>query len=361
MMVKKIKFATILSSLLFIIMLFTFFPIANLSSSATEINDVAVDAQGVFSIDVFNREGTKIINENYYNFNDGNAKIFLWKDVKEFQFNIDFSSYTPTTKPDEPSYDIKINIDYLRGYKEASWDSSSRYTFTNIERYSQSLRGENSYLNLASFPAFNVDEGITALTTTNITASAKEWGIYQFTLLNNGRAIATSDYIIIEPTRDIYTRPETKMEVTSSETSLRDAYKFSLVNEEEYRYIDSSKLIWYAKGQTPDGTTYAFSKGDLTIPEFSNCDDGLYEEGSKTRTGLNFIFEDDGKFGKWEIWCVYQADDSSHLLKSDRTKIETKLEKSYSYIIWIVVALSVVAIGVTIGISIYKTKREKVY
>jgi len=362
MSVKKLKFTVVLSLLLLAVILFASIPLSQ--------NSVLSSAQSDehFTVEIYGRDGSRMLEGSSVPYNNGAGYVFKWQDANKFTFNINPEGLNVKPKHDAnntPFYNVSININYLRNYRENQnlWNSPSRYTFENLAQYSIVKRGENSLNELVNYkPEFLIDEGITGTTTTGINAAAKEWGVYQFTLSIDGANKLTidSDYIIIEPTRDIFEAPKAKMTITSSETSLRDAYLFTLENEEAYRYIDSTKLTWYAKGTATDGTKYALVQMDVGVGECNDCTAALYDN-EKLRTGLNFIFEDQGKYGQWEIWCIYKPEGASAEQMSNRIEIETKKQVSYDYLYWLIAAAAIVAIGVTLGISLYKNKREKVY
>ncbi len=363
MKVKKINIIYLISIILLASLLFAFLPInINKISKAEETKQGEMTlANGIFSIDVIGRDG-KLLFDTPGSFNNETAHIYDWKNAEKFIFNINTSGYNPPVKYDEekqPYYDVSIIIDYVNGYKESAvWESDHRVHFEELGNFKTTVRGVDSHLTLSTKfkPVFEIDKGVLS-TESGTTKSAKEWGIYKFTLSING-ALTESDFIIIEPTTIIYNAPQTKMKPTTSDTSLRTAYFFTLENEEEYRYIDKSKLVWHAKGKTQDGKTYAYSKADTERPDFSGLP-FLYD--NPNQTGLTFKFDDNGKYGKWEIWCEYQAENSSIIHTSQITKIETKVKISYLYIILISVGVVILAVGITVGIGFYRKKKEKVY
>lgn len=357
MKVRKIKLAIIVSIVLLLSLLLAFIPLNQKSiSSHAESNEN-------FTIDVYGRNGNKLLSNNTTNYNNGTGYIFDWKDAQKFVFNIDTSSNPPTYREDangQRYYTASISVEYLRGYHDkGNWNSGQTITLTNIDKFTTTVYGVDSHLNLSKFkPELDIDKGVSG-TFVGANHTANEWGIYRFTLVINNQT-TISDYFIIQPTIEIYSYPQTKVKVKNSNTSFgRDAYHFSLENEAEFRYIDKSKLVWYARGKTIAGKTYALSESDLNSPEFSDCNYSLNYD-NNNRTGLNFIFEDDGNYGTWEIWCVYQADGYDPM-ESEKTTIETKVHFSYVNVIIICVCAAVALVALTIGICIYKNKREKVY
>ncbi len=367
MKVKKINFIYLISMILLACLLFAFLPMSLFkNSSADEKNNQSELAlsDSIFSIDVIGRNGKLLFNSTTGSFNGEEAQIYKWEEAEKFVFNIDTSSYTPPIKYDEernPYYDVSIIIDYVNGYAEkAIWDAEYRVHFETLDDFSTTVRGTDSHLTLSSKfkPEFNIDKGVSAVVGGE-TRSAKEWGIYKFTLSING-ALNESNFIIIEPTKISFSTPKPNMKVTTSDSALRTAYLFTLENEEEYRYIDKSKLIWYAKGQTQDGKLYSYTSNYIENKEEFKGSIPLYS-GNKEQTGLTFKFDDNGKYGKWDIWCEYQADENATLLPSNHIQIETKMAINYIYIILICVGVALIAIGTTIGIGLHRKKKEKVY
>ncbi len=348
----KLKMASFISVLLFLIILIGLLPSLTLSASA--------ETSPNFSISVYGRDGSLQSSPNSYYY-DGTAHVYKWADVEKFVFDFDATDI-PAAIDDNGNlyYSVSVDIEYLKAYKENNNFYQGGTIYLN-SCYSARYDGENGNQDLIKYkPEFNIDKGLTMSSITGIQATVNEWGIYKFRIIINNIP-AYSDYYIIEPTREVYSLPQPTMRIVSSDSSLRNAYEFTLLNEELYRYIDASKLIWYAKGTTTDGKIYALTRNDLTKTAFSDCSDALYDENEWKRTGLEFIFDDDGKFGKWEIWCEYQPEGSSTPLESKITQIETKIAFNKMIVVWIIVPLALAGIAVTIGICIYKAKREKVY
>lgn len=356
MKIRKYKFATIFSLIILAVMLIAFIPFNSIFSSASAVTDES------FIVDVYGRGGNMLLKPPTTEFNGGNAYIFNWKDVSKFVLNIDTSKKTPPFREEggTPYYTATIKIEYLKGYAEyGGWGEGAFVSFENLPAYTKIVRGTDSHLNLSEFkPEFNIDEGITS-ESLGSTQTAKGWGIYKFTLDINSQQ-TESEYFIIEPTKEVANDPAVTFTTVVSDTSIRDAYQFSLTNAEEYKYIDTNKLVWYAKGQTLDGKIYAYSKSDIGTPKFTDCGNNyLYDNPS--RTGLTFLFDDSGKYGKWDVWCEYRPEAPGNPRDGVTTTIETKADFNYVIIIVIVTVIATIAIAFTVGVSIFKIKKEKVY
>lgn len=356
MKIRKLKFATIFSFIVLALLLLTFVPFQKVFNQASAATDES------FVVDVYGRNGAIQLKTTTTEFNGGTAYIFDWKDVDKFVLNIDTSKKTPPLKQEggTPYYQASIKIEFLKGYKEnGGWGQGAMISFENLPAFTKIERGTDSHLKLSNFkPELNVDNGVTG-EFLGSQQTAKEWGIYRFTLDINGEQ-TQSEYFIIEPTREVASDPIVKSTEVVSENSIRKAYQFSITNADEYKYVDSSKLIWYAKGKTQDGKIYAYSRTDIGKDNFKDCGNNfLYQ--NPNRTGLTFLFDDSGKYGKWDVWCEYRPEAPGTARDSVVTSIETKAEFNYVIIIVVVSVIAAIAVAFSVGVCIFKIKKEKVY
>ncbi len=301
----------------------------------------------------------------------GRCFIYQWADTNKITFNYDPTigdapkkKYKDDTDPTSEYYDLSISIEYLQAYKDVSVFYSNDVKI--IEKaFTTSVSGIDSYTLLANLPQtfqFNIDDGRTAFVDEE-TIRVRQWGIYRFKLLVNDEE-TYSDFFIIEPTTKIKKIPELSFYPTSSNSSLHNDYIFSVTNLDEYRYIDSSKLVWYVTGKGEDGTMYILTSADLNLDQFKDkLFTPLYPDYSNdARNGLSFRFDDRGTTGAWEIWCEYNYHNSTDQpLVSKVVKINTGSQISYEIIIWILSAVSVLAIVLAIVFGIRRAKKDKIY
>lgn len=356
---RKIKLIPIISFLLLILFAISGIGFLGFNNSYSLAEESQTGKN--FYLNVYDRSGSLLLSETQDTFNGTTAHIYQWEDAKKFVFNIDASQNVPPTREEGgiKYYSMTIEVQYVQGYyEEVAW--------TNVNTllvYSNTQYGDDSYLNFAEMkPELDIDQGVTG---TDLSSSKQviisTWGVYRFRLVINGQD-TLSDYYVIEPTKEILEAPKVEYEITPSQTTLHNAFNFSLQNKDKYRYIDKSKLIWYVLGTANDGTTYALTFTDLNSDHdsFKDCSTALEE--TYARTGQTFHFDGKGIAGEWQVWCEYNFDGNPEsTLKSNVTKVITGTKFDYSIIIWIVIAVAGLAIIVTISVSVYKVKREKVY
>lgn len=360
---KKIQIKLISVIAIFILFLFA---ISSMSfSNFINLSTMAQSSQSNqnFYLTVLDRSGNQLLTDNESTFNGQKAYIYQWEDVSKLVLNFDPSKKIPTKNLDENDqeiYSMTVEIQFVQGfYQEASWTRFNTLTF-----YTSTQTGENSYLNFAELkPEFNVDQGITGIdhTASDTQVSIATWGIYRFRLIINGQD-TLSDYFVIEPTLEILEAPKVIYEAVPSQSTLLNAYNFSLSNNEKFKYIKKENLTWFAIGKSTDGATYSLTYSDINSgrDDFSGCSTALAE--TYNRNGTTFLFDSLGVEGEWQIWCEYNYDGNPEsTIKSNVQKVTIGNKLTVGTIIWIVIGVSLLAIGISIGISVYKMKRERIY
>lgn len=316
-----------------------------------------------FFLNVLDRSGNQLLTDTETTFNGKKAYVYQWKDVSKLVLNFDPAKRIPGKAYNEKMqecYDLTVEVQYVQGFRqEASWTRFNTLTF-----YTNTQTGEESYLNFANIkPEFVVDQGITGIdqTASNTQVNIGTWGIYRFRSVINGQD-TLSDYFIIEPTLEILEAPKIVYETIPSQSTLLNAFNFSLANNETFKYINKENLVWYVLGKSTDGATYALTFSDINSgkDEFSGCSTAFAE--TYSRTGQTFTFDSMGVQGDWQVWCEYNYDGKvESSIKSNVQKVKTGNKLSVGTIVWIVIGISLLAIGVSIGISLYKVKRERIY
>ena len=259
-----------------------------------------------FQIEVFGRGGSKIEIQEEAEYDhqtiQSNLKAFAfkWKDVEKFVFKVNPELYSPS--PDEQdSYTMTISVEFLKDYKETpNFYQAKLITVENYDLFTRTSKGDfNGIVNFS--PELIIDDGITALDSTGQQVSFNGWGIYRFIMCINGGNDVYSDFFIIEPEREIYFKPQINYHEEAPELQY-STYAFSLTNEEQFQYIDTSRLVWYVTGQAQGGIKYVLVESDKTaFPEYEHA---LYD--SWDRTGYTFSFNDNGHHGEWTVWCEYK-------------------------------------------------------
>lgn len=303
----------------------------------------------------------------------GKCFIYQWADTNKITFNYDPTigdapkkKYEDESDPTSEYYDLSISIEYLQAYKDVSVFYSSDVKIIE-NAFTTRVSGIGSYTLLENLPqnfVFNIDDGRTAFVDEE-TIRVRQWGIYRFKLLINDEE-TYSDFFIIEPTMKVNSKkiPELSFYPTSSNSSLHDDYIFSVTNLEEYRYIDSSKLVWYVTGKGEDGTIFILTTADLSLEQFKDkLFTPLYPDYSDSaRSGLSFRFDDKGTTGAWEIWCEYNYHNSTDApLVSKVVKINTGSQISYEIIIWVLSGVAILSIVVAVLLGIRRAKKDKIY
>ncbi len=307
---------------------------------------------GNFNIRAISRDNENIALDSEP-YSGGTAYKVDWSELQSFSisFELDLDAgELPATDPENPVYTLSLSVNYLQGYiSSGNFAVGDRISLENVD-------GTESP-DLATLSEFtytmDIDEGVS-----DDNASASGWGIYQFVIDINGLE-AYSDYYAVEPTYSIAAAPEIDYDVVSSDNSMHDSFQFYLVNFDDYEYIDPNCLTWYVKGTTEDGTTYALCTSDLALANFFDCTAALYD--TYDRTGQTFFFNDAEHTGEWQVWCEYRYNNSTYSRPSNTEIVETGSSFDYFMVVYIVIALGVLAVIIIIVTSVVKNKKEKVW
>ena len=363
--IKSISIAFMVIILLLAFLLAVPFPSGKSFAENSGSSTSPILAENGFNINVYDKDEQgqeSLVNEDetasYYN---GKAHVYRWinADVFHFTLNSEKLNVQPEHDTNGDYYQISLSINFLKSYKEKqNFNEGGAVGSKPLKKYETRLRSKEEINNYQS--TFDINEGV-EITQENSAYGAgfiQGWGIYRFELRVNNKPIY-SDYYAIEPVKEILYRPNVQMTVSKSTDTFETEFVFTLKNYEEYKYIDETKLVWYAKGKAQDGFVYCLSKSDLLNSRFRDCDDGLLE--SPERNGTTFKFKDNGHYGDWEVWCEYQAEGSDLINESDHFKFTTKKSINYWIILGISLGVITLSIIVTVAICLFKIKREKVY
>lgn len=372
---KKTLFSLI--TLILTVMLFVAtFLNPNSKTSDAASTSVSLQSNQNFTISVFDRTtGEESVDYTRLNLNlgadTGISFIYNWSNVNKIKFNYDADAGTTPpakykTEGDASSeyYDLSISIEYLKAYKDNKlFYQSNLVTAENV--YKTTAFGANSYKNLEESIknyVYDIDIGETGVTN-GITTQFKEWGIYRFKLLINDQQ-TYSDFFVIEPTMELSNIPKISSSPTSSKSSLHNDYICTIEND-EYKYVDSSRITWYVSGYSDDGILYVLVNEDKDLDKFKDKNyQGLWKDDNYPydRKGLTFRFDDRGTAGSWEVWCEYNYYGSTEEpLVSKSLKFTTGSSISYSTAIGIFAAVFVVALGVTVIFAVRRSKKDKIY
>lgn len=359
----KKSFFAILSVLMIVLFAFSFIPTLTYAENEDDNVQVLSDNQDLI-IEIYNRDGGLILDSSTTTYGENTAYLVNWEDVQEFRIYYDPTSdvvpqpiYEEDDEilPENEVYNLSIDVEYFQNYYDSNslW-AANRQIIENV--YARTEKGQNSYKNLKLYKhSFNIDDGVTG-TYQNNSVTFKDWGIYRWTVTVNNLTFV-SDFYIVQPTLMVSERPTIDYEITSSNLSLSDSFRFFLTNADDYRYVDEASLIWYVKGEGTDGTLYALTESDLRSgnANFTDCTASIVPEGEIDRTGTEFNF-DPAMAGKWDVWCEFQAHNSG-AVTSDRTiNVETKAPFDVNIILWICLA---VILAIVIAITIFSALRPK--
>lgn len=274
--------------------------------------------------------------------------IFNYEWEKASQIKI---SLTDTNMTSE---NTSLGIEFLKGYATNDLD------FTADDKiYIENVKGWTLQGNEFSY-TYNIDAGATG-STANGNKSISGWGIYRFrVIVGEGGDEYTSNLFNIAPSTSL-TKPSFTVSRQGSTSSMNDDYICKISNSSDYKYADTSKLVWYAEGISSDGTTYCLTEADqLANPSAFN--DYLYT--SIDRTGLTFTFNahKGEKFikGTWNIYCVYKPGESDSI-SSETMQIKSGYQFNTLVFTLCTVAVVIVSVGLVTLHSYLKTKREKVW
>lgn len=365
--IKNLVF--LLSIFLLAILLVTSNTLISTSSNAEERASSGTLGNSV-NVELVNRENQTIELSSQIEYSGGLGYVSQWSESKEFRINyVVDEDNLPTGIPDSSdpeimTYTMTISIEFLQGYSdsEGGFDIDAKVLFEDVilEGDERSITTDN-YNDLQDFTyVFNIDSGLTE-TTGNVTKTASGWGIYRFTIDINGFN-STSDFFIVEPSEAL-SQPQIQATAIPSDNSMHDSYLFTLVNAEEYKYIDQSCLVWYIDGEGIDGTKYCLlnDEYDTALGIYDETYTPLWPE-RYNRTGTEFTFNDNEKAGTYQVWCRYQYHNSTTATSSDRRiTVTTGNPTDYTYIIYIVVGIALLSVIVTIIIAVMKKRREKVW
>lgn len=313
---------------------------------------------GQFDILAISRDGENIVLGSPTSYYDSQAYAVDWADIERFSISFITDEDDPpplnAQNPENPqTYNLTLTIRYLKTYLDYNnFSGNEIYTYV----YVHPLTSDHQ-----SFASLNY-----SVVVDNFNAGNAGWGIYQFIVDING-AQATSLYYAVEPTRVVNDPPEIAYEEVPSDNSLHSTYEFYLVNEDDYRYVDPSCLVWYVKGESLDGTLYALLADDLNpdgekYEEFADCARSLYTR--YDRTGAQFTFNDNEISGDWQVWCEYKYHSASEEItpsSSERVEVSTGASFNYLTVVYIVVGIAVASIIIVIVICVIKNKRERVW
>ena len=133
------------------------------------------------------------------------------------------------------------------------------------------------------------------------------------------------------------------------------------MNISDYKYIDSSRLVWYVSGTSSDGNYYVLTRSDLELEEFMNSPYIPLYDNLTNRTGLTFRFDDQGVSGNWNVWCEYKYFEASETIKSQVHKISTGAQYHITTIIGIVLGVCGASILIVLIFALRKARKDRVY
>lgn len=311
------------------------------------------------TVTMYNRADRVVNDFTESSYEEGLALVSPWQTTKSFVIRyVRDEEHLPTGLPTETegvvNYTMTLTIEYKQVYLDNNFEGGNKITLSNVINETRNSLDELEQIRFT----LNIDEG---LSINDMTIGG--WGIYRFTLSVNGLD-SVSDYYFIEPTMTL--NPEllqTSFSQVIAPNAMHYSYDFTLSNLDNFRYYDTSCFKWYVLGEANDGTRYAYISDDLQREDFAECTAVLYPSLSDwNRQGLQFHFNDNSISGKWTVWVEYQAHNSSDApIQSEKTTVETGSPFTNLTIVYIFVAIAVVSIIVSIGIAIYKNKRERVW
>lgn len=347
---KKLWIFVTLSLLMFLSLTIAF--MLNCTSTFADVNSLG----GNFTISVSNRSA-ELSAEETMSYNGGTLKSYKWKNARRIILNYspDSANLPPNDSMGQQSYSMYVSLEYLKGYTNSNF--SNHVTKENVFEDEEKSNLSASELNQIFY--FDIDTGVSIA---NSQTKAQGWGIYRFKITING-AEKYSDYVFISPEFVVDKQPSINYNVVHSTNSMHDSFEFFITNSNYFNYVDTNYIKWYVTGETTDGKKVVLTKQDLDNERFSDYDTFLYV--NIERTGTTFLFNDNEIEGKWKVWCEFtnrEGENHSTILASANTvEVKTSKNVKVTWVIWLVLGASAVAVAGVVGYAIYRSKKEKVW
>lgn len=271
---------------------------------------------------------------------------YKWEECSKI--NISFTNENIT------SGNVSLRIELLKGYVNSELDYSS-----DDRIYIENALGGRVSGSTFSYN-FDIDNGVVDSTGV-VSTTIKGWGIYRFTIkiASVGQEFTSALYNIA-PKTDLV-KPSFIITTKGSTSSMHDDYICSITNQGDYKFADTSKLIWHAEGVSVEGKSYCLTYADKNETG-ANFDDYLYT--SIERTGLSFVFNahKGEKYinGNWNIYCVYKPDEFNSL-ESDKINIKNGVNFNLTIFVISLISAIVVITAIFVLCQFVKSKKEKVW
>lgn len=274
-----------------------------------------------------------------------NSTIYSYEWEKSNKIQLKYTKDGDISPNASGKYNVTLSVEFLKGYINSTFTQNETKTKEIVNQIYDTVPNTLTY----GFDINNNDSE----------TKIQGWGIYRFKITINN-AEKYSSFIFISPQTNLAEdkRPTITYEIIPSVNSLRDSFKFSIENIEDYKYVDTEKLIWHVDGESIDGKKYVLTKQD-----FENQEENIYEAyiySDITRTGTSFIFNDNGIEGTWNVWCEFAGSDSI-TLTSTKSEVQTSANPKLFWVIGVVVGASALAVGGVVFFAYRRSKKEKVW
>lgn len=346
-MTKK-TWAFVIFVLTFLLSLATAF-VFNSDSTNAEVKPLG----GNFNIEVANKYST-ITPDEVLNYHTATLNSYKWQNSRRIILTYipDMDNLPNNDKYDRQIYTMNVDLEFLKGYTDS--DFSSHITIENVYE-------ETGLIPSTLYQTFEFDIDVgKSISNTNI--KAQGWGIYRFKITINGSE-KYSDYVFISPNYKVEKAPSVKYEVVHSPNSMHDSFKFSIANSNNYNFVDTNYITWYVTGESTDGKKIVLTKQDLDSERFSEYDSYLYID--INRNGSEFLFNDNEIAGKWKVWCEFtnreEGGHTSVLASTNVVDVQTSKNVKLTWVIWVVLGASALAVVGVVGFALYRNKKEKVW
>ena len=332
-------------------------------SSATTISPVT-DGVFTFSATPYSRESTvlpctkKTVTNNIGETVEYN--VFSWREISHMTFN-----FSADLRGSPNTY---VNSTFVVGNVQTENLATDDGQMEYVTLFSNKISN-----NAFSVPNFHFYfDNDSSITETAIRKIGNDFGLYKFefsyTLVEDGVGHPISIgamYVAILPDdidEVVSSIPLSTLGLTysvSSSNKLMNIYKLTLSMEDEFKYVNPSRLVWTVVGKNRNNIDYVLTP---EMKESSIDYSGyhvIWESQMPTEPeGVSFVFDSNNIEGTWIVTCtIYDSEDNvKATVHSESLSTLKAPRKSY---LWLIILLgSLLLVGGVVAVIVYKYKNK---